>query len=222
MRKFLLTAIIALLPFGYKSISGGEALQPTISECRALYEGMRLNGVVNFDVFEMAYNGFERIPAKKKEILALVDFSKPSTEERLFLLDIARRELIFSTHVAHGKNSGGNYASSFSNVSGSNKSSLGFYLTDHTYSGRNGYSLLLNGLERGFNDRARERAIVMHGADYADPDVIAGSGRLGRSQGCPAVPREVNRRVIDIIKEGAVMFIYSDDSNYLKNSRLIR
>lgn len=126
--------------------------------------------------------------------------------------------MLFSSLVAHGKNSGEMYATSFSNENGSLKSSLGFYLTESTYQGSNGYSLILNGLEKGINDHARERAIVMHGADYADPSVISGGRRLGRSFGCPAVPRALSRPIIDAIKGGSVMFIYAETPDYLAQS----
>ena len=111
-------------------------------------------------------------------MLTLIDFSRPSTAKRLFVFDMRERKVLFSSVVSHGKNSGDNYATSFSNEYGSYKSSLGFYLTESTYQGKNGYSLILNGLEKGINDRARERAIVMHGAAYADPSVVSRGGRL--------------------------------------------
>lgn len=123
--------------------------------------------------------------------------------------------------MSHGKNSGNNYATSFSNEEGSHKSSLGFYLTASTYQGRNGYSLILDGLEKGINDRARQRAIVMHGAAYANPSVIRGGGRLGRSFGCPAVPEKLSRPIIDAIKGGSVMYIYAAKPDYLAQSTVL-
>ena len=131
-------------------------------------------------------------------------------------------KLLFSSLVAHGKNSGDKYATSFSNRNGSYMSSLGFYLTQETYQGSNGYSLRLNGLEEGINDNARQRAIVVHGASYANPSVIK-SGRLGRSFGCPALPQALARPIIDTIKGGSVMFIYAPiyitQSEILKSER---
>ena len=132
-----------------------------------------------------------------------------------------QHRLLFSSVVSHGKNSGGVYATSFSNEYGSYKSSLGFYLTEPTYQGKNGYSLILNGLERGINDRARERAIVMHGAAYADPSVVGKGGRLGRSFGCPAVPQKLTRPIIDAIKGGSVMYIYAETPDYLAHSSVL-
>ena len=160
-------------------------------------------------------------PAVPHHVLTLIDFSRPSTEKRLFVFDMKQHRLLFSSVVSHGKNSGGVYATSFSNEYGSYKSSLGFYLTETTYQGKNGYSLILNGLERGINDRARERAIVMHGAAYADPSVVGKGGRLGRSFGCPAVPQKLTRPIIDAIKGGSVMYIYAETPDYLAHSSVL-
>jgi len=137
------------------------------------------------------------------------------------VFDMKHRRMLYSSVVSHGKNSGGNYATSFSNEYGSYKSSLGFYLTASTYQGRNGYSLILDGLEKGINDRARERAIVVHGAAYADPSVASRGGRLGRSFGCPALPTSVSRPIIDAIKGGSVMYIYAETPSYLAQSFIL-
>lgn len=186
-----------------------------------LYRSMQLEGVVGRKAFRQAVAGYHRIAGRKRDVLTLIDFSRPSTEERLFVFDMKRGKLLFSSVVSHGKNSGGNYATSFSNEYGSYKSSLGFYLTGTTYQGKNGYSLVLNGLERGINDRARQRAIVMHGAAYADPSVASRTGRLGRSLGCPAVPKELTRPIIDAIKGGSVMYIYAETPDYLAHSSVL-
>src|SRR5699024_11501015 len=124
--------------------------------------------------------------------------------------------------VAHGKNSGGNYATAFSNVNGSHQSSLGFYVTENTYQGGNGYSLVLNGLEAGINDLAKQRAIVIHGAAYANESFIKGMGRLGRSFGCPALPQDVNGPIINTIKDGTHLYIHADDTNYLAMSKVLK
>ena len=165
--------------------------------------------------------GYNRIKNRKRDVLTLIDFSKPSTEKRLYVFDMKHRRMLYSSVVSHGKNSGGNYATSFSNEYGSYKSSLGFYLTASTYQGRNGYSLILDGLEKGINDRARERAIVVHGAAYADPSVASRGGRLGRSFGCPALPTSVSRPIIDAIKGGSVMYIYAETPSYLAQSSIL-
>ena len=190
--------------------------------CRGLYQSMQLEGVVNWQAFRQAVTGYYRIEGKHREVLTLIDFSLPSTAKRLFVFDMAQHRLLYSSVVAHGKNSGENYATSFSNEYGSYKSSLGFYLTASTYQGRNGYSLILDGLEKGINDRARERAIVVHGAAYANPSVASRGGRLGRSFGCPALPQELSRPIIDAIKGGSVMYIYADKPEYLAQSTVLK
>ena len=187
-----------------------------------LFEEMELGGTVNFIAFRQAVAGYYKIDNRKREVLTLIDFSRPSTAKRLFVFDMRERKVLFSSVVSHGKNSGDNYATSFSNEYGSYKSSLGFYLTESTYQGKNGYSLILNGLEKGINDRARERAIVMHGAAYADPSVVSRGGRLGRSFGCPAVPQKLSRPIIDAIKGGSVMYIYAETPEYLAHSSVLK
>ena len=176
-----------------------------------MYHRMGLDGVVGWEAFQQAVSGYEHIEGKKKEVLTLIDFTQPSTAERLYLFDMKERKMMLTSLVAHGRNSGGNYATSFSNQAGSFKSSLGFYLTSTTYNGKNGYSLILDGLEKGVNDNARARAIVVHGAPYANPSVVEQSGRLGRSLGCPALPEKTSRMIIDHIKGGSVLFIYGRD-----------
>lgn len=163
------------------------------------------------EAFEAAMAGFYDVQGRKKDILTLIDFTLPSTARRLWVIDVAARRVLVSSHVAHGRGSGGNYATSFSNESGSHQSSLGFYLTAETYTGGNGYSLRLNGLSAE-NSNARARAIVVHGADYADPALAERQGRLGRSLGCPALPRTVARQIIDLTKEGSVMYIHGRSS----------
>lgn len=185
-----------------------------------LFEDMQLGGVVNFLAFRQAVTGYNLIKQKSKSILTLIDFTKASTEKRLFVFDMEQKKMLYSSVVSHGKNSGENYATSFSNEVGSYKSSLGFYLTGNTYQGRNGYSLLLDGLEKGINDRARERAIVVHGAAYANPSVCK-SGRLGRSFGCPALPQALTKPIINTIKGGSVLFIYANNKEYMAKSSIL-
>lgn len=186
-----------------------------------LYETMDLDSIVNPEAFRLAVTGYYKITERKREVLTLIDFSKPSTEKRLFVFDMKAKKLLFSSVVSHGKNSGEKYATSFSNEYGSYKSSLGFYLTENTYQGRNGYSLILDGLEEGINDKAKERAIVMHGAAYSNPSIIKSTGRLGRSFGCPAVPQALSRPIIDAIKGGSVLYIYAEMPEYFAQSQLI-
>ncbi len=179
------------------------------TDSRRLYHELNLKDVVGFPAFEEALKGF-RLFEQERAILTLIDFTKPSTEQRLCVIDLQEQQTLFKSHVSHGRNSGGNYAVSFSNQPQSFKSSLGFFRTGDTYYGKNGYSLILEGLEKGKNDKAKERAIVMHGAKYADPAVIKKQGRLGRSLGCPALPPAVSREIINTIKDGALLYIHGN------------
>lgn len=153
--------------------------------------------------------------------LAVIDYSRPSTQSRLWVFDLSRSALLFTEHVAHGQETGGDLARHFSNDAGSHQSSLGLFRTAETYVGGNGYSLRMDGLEPGFNDRARERAIVMHGAWYADPELARRQGRLGRSQGCPAVRTAIARPLIDSLKDGQLLFAYYPDRHWLGSSRVL-
>jgi hypothetical protein len=154
--------------------------------------------------------------------LAVIDYSLPSTQPRLWVFDVDKGRLLFQELVAHGRNSGEGTAQHFSNVEGSKMSSLGLYQTADTYYGNNGYSLRLRGLDAGFNDRALDRAIVMHGAPYVSEAIAAHLGRLGRSWGCPAVRTEVARGVIDTLKGGALLFAYYPDSKWLADSAFFK
>ena len=153
--------------------------------------------------------------------LTVIDFTLPSSEKRMWIIDMRAGEILHYGYVSHGRNSGELMAQKFSNVSSSYMSSLGFYLTGETYQGKHGYSLRLDGLERGFNDKARERAIVIHGADYANENFIKQTGRLGRSLGCPALPKEIAGDIIDMIKENSLLFIYGQDQSYLSQSTFL-
>ena len=152
------------------------------------------------------------------ETLTVIDYSRPSTQKRLWVVDLATREVIYEELVAHGQGSGGNLATAFSNTPDSHQSSLGLFVTAESYVGKNGYSLRLDGLDRGFNDRARERAIVMHGAPYVTSELARTQGRLGRSWGCPAVSDAVARSLIDVVKGGNLVFAYYPDKRFLQSS----
>lgn len=191
-----------------------------VDSARLLYEAMGLESWVSEEIFRRGYEGYCRITDRKRDILTLVDFTKPSSSERLLVLDMAAHKLLYHSLVAHGRNSGDLYATRFSNRPESHQSSLGFYLTEGTYNGSNGYSLRLNGLEKGINDNALARAIVIHGAAYADPSVCRGGRRLGRSWGCPALPPALNRPIIDTIKDGTVLYIHAEDPTYLASSQI--
>lgn len=152
-------------------------------------------------------------------VLTVIDYSLPSTSPRLWVFDLERRALLFHELVAHGKNTGENLATDFSNRRGSKQSSLGLFLTAGTYHGKNGYSLKLHGLEEGVNHLALERTIVLHGAWYVSEEFADRQGRLGRSWGCPAVPKDVAKALIDTIKDGTYLFIYYPDADWLSNSK---
>lgn len=187
-----------------------------------LYHELNLDGKLNFDAFRRAIIGYENLDFKNKDVITIIDFTLPSTEKRMFVIDMNKKQVLFNTIVSHGRNSGEKYATSFSNRHGSFQSSLGFYTTENTYMGGNGYSLVLNGLEKGINDQAKPRAVVIHGADYCSQSVINATGRLGRSYGCPALPRELTKPIINTIKNGSMVFIYAEDDKYLANSTALQ
>lgn len=166
--------------------------------------------------YDCARRGGEAPQARR---LAVIDYSLPSTEPRLWVFDMARKRLLYAEHVAHGRGSGENLATEFSNIEGSHQTSLGLFLTDQTYYGANGYSLRMEGLDPGFNDLARQRAIVMHGAPYVDPEFAQVQGRLGRSHGCPAVRDAVARPLINQLRDGQLVFAYYPDPEWLANAR---
>jgi L,D-transpeptidase catalytic domain len=165
---------------------------------------------LSYEVFNDAVKGYKYLLDKKllnnSNVLTIVDYSKPSSQKRLYVLDM---------------NSGMEYANDFSNAESSHKTSLGFFITGNTYNGGNGYSLKLNGCEKGINDKALERAIVMHGAAYADEKFIQYNGYLGRSYGCPAVPQKINKKIIDAIKNGSCMFLYHPTKKYIAASKIL-
>ncbi|MEO7265635.1 MAG: murein L,D-transpeptidase catalytic domain family protein [Ferruginibacter sp.] len=178
------------------------------------------------DAFDHAIKGFSYLKSKGKiineNIITIVDFTLSSTKKRLFIIDIEKQEILFNTYVAHGQKTGEEFAKKFSNNPESYQSSPGFYITSDTYNGKNGYSMHLLGQESGFNDKANERAIVMHGAPYVSEGFIKSRGFLGRSWGCPAVPENLNKPIIEKIKNGSCLFIYTNDDNYLSHSKILK
>ncbi len=190
----------------------------------SLYEHLAEKSIAlpNEDVFEMALKGSQKLDEElNSKIITIIDFSLPSTEKRMWIIDPEKQVVLLHSVVSHGRNSGNLMATKFSNQPESFKSSLGFYKTAETYLGKHGYSLRLDGLEKGFNDQARNRAIVIHGADYANEEFAQSTGRLGRSLGCPALPKELSSKAIDLIKEGSLLFIYGQDESYLNSSSII-
>lgn len=210
--RFLFTAFLLSL----SSFSNAQLLNPSLASSLSK-AAPDLNPSVLYKAIasvQCAVSHGEKVSQR----LAIIDFSLPSTAKRLWIFDLPRRALILNDFVAHGNNSGENYANQFSNIEGSHQSSLGLFKAQETYYGKHGYSLKLDGLEKGINDKARERFIVIHGADYVNPDWIAKQGRIGRSQGCPAVRNDIAKTVIDSLKGGQFVFKFFPDDHWLSNS----
>lgn len=203
--------------------------QPVADSCvqTSIYDSLQPVDIgLSRQVFEYAMAGFNSMKETGRinndNVISIADFSKPSYQKRLFVIDLKNCRILFNTYVAHGMNSGREYARYFSNAPESNKSSLGFYTTLNTYSGKHGYSLHLQGVEKGINDRAYDRDIVIHGADYVSETKIHQQGFLGRSQGCPAIPERLNKSIIDKIKNGTCLFIFGADNKYISKSKLLK
>lgn len=198
----------------------------TEDETKVFYDLLDANSfeLPKFESFNNAYKGYEVLKAEGKienEMLTIVDFSLSSKEDRMWVINMKTKEVVLQTLVAHGRNSGLEFANSFSNISESYQSSLGFYLTGETYTGKHGLSLRLDGLEKGINSAARDRAVVIHGADYVSENFVNQNGRLGRSQGCPAVSTVISKKLINLIKDKSCLFIYHSSKKYLAKSNLI-
>jgi hypothetical protein len=182
-------------------------------------------GTVDADVFKLALGAatcaVRSGAVEDPSTLTVIDYSKPSTEKRLWVFDLRAHKLLYEELVAHGQGSGGNLATVFSNEADTHRTSLGLFVTEDTYVGKNGYSLRLDGLDQGFNDHARERAIVMHGAPYVSEQFVQTQGRLGRSWGCPALREDVARPLIDRVKGGGLVFAYYPDQDWLKTSKFL-
>lgn len=226
MRSFLLSLLLLKLFCDFSDIEENNNVKfpvncQNVKSYEQLYSDCGLKDILPFNIFSIAMNGLGKMDMKNKEIITIIDLSKPSTSKRFFVIDLKNRKLVYNCLTAHGKNSGDNYAVSFSDKPGSLKSCLGFYKTAETYSGKHGYSLKLDGMEKNINMNARDREIVIHGASYVSEDFIKIHGRLGRSWGCPAIPSELSKDIIDKIKNGTCVFIYAKDETYLKNSEMI-
>jgi hypothetical protein len=225
MLKHFLYLLILLVPVLNKA--GSEIPVPTADKHPDLYTSLNLSAKgLSGNVFRLALKGYTKLENEGKllhsGILTIVDFSQSSKNKRLYVIDLLHNVLLFNTYVAHGRNTGDEFANHFSNVSGSLQSSLGFYVTKEIILGSGvGLSLILEGEEKGFNDRAQNREIIMHGAAYATEQFIRKTGRLGRSLGCPALPPDLIRPVAETIKEGTCLFIYHEDDVYLSHSTLL-
>ena len=177
------------------------------------------------EVFFTAYKGFQYLQNKglliKTNLLTICDYSQSSNNKRLYVIDVLNSRLLFNTYVSHGKNSGGEFANSFSNANNSNKSSLGFMVTSTPYHGKAGLSLRLDGMERGINDHVKNRAIVLHGSRFVNENIMNTRGSIGRSLGCPAVPYGIHLRIIEAIKGGSCFYVNHSDPAYTQNSAII-
>ena len=190
-----------------------------------LYDSLHLDDLgLSKEAIYYAYKGQQYLEDKgvltNPDILTVCDFSQPSNQKRMYIIDVKNFQVLMNTYVAHGKNSGVTYAERFSNRPESLESSLGFYITKNTYSGKHGLSLRLAGLDKGYNDNAEERAVVVHGAPYIG-DQRLHSAYMGRSWGCPAVPQQLAPEVINLIKNGTCLFIYHPSQSYLHGSTIL-
>jgi L,D-transpeptidase catalytic domain len=197
-----------------------------IKQAITLYDSMKLEqSGLNQMAFEYAWRGYHNLlkegKLKKSYVLTVCDFTQSSRNKRMYVIDVTHKKLLFNTYVSHGMNSGVEYATSFSNKSNSFKSSLGFFVTSKTYVGRNGLSLKVQGLEKGYNDLAAKRHIVLHGSDYISPEYLKDNGEMGRSLGCAAMPNAMSPKIIKAIKNGSCLFIYHPTTNYLTHSNVI-
>lgn len=210
---------------GLASVKAAE-LRLVIDQASLLYASMNLESSgLDEKAFVYAWRGYhnllKRRMIRKKAVLSICDFSQSSCSKRMYVIDVRHKKLLYRTYVAHGQNSGDEYANSFSNSVDSYKSSLGFYVTQWTYIGHNGLSLRLNGVDSGYNDMAVKRRIVLHGSSYVSDKYMKEFGTLGTSLGCPAIPSAVSGRIIRLVKGGSCLFIYHPTTQYLDGSSII-
>ena len=192
--------------------------QKIIIDVKSVYDSLNIKDKINYPIFQKAYLGYVQISNKNPGVLVIIDYSKPSNQERFYVLDLNKKKLVYSTRVAHSKNSGLEIPLHFSDDPNSYQSSLGFFVTLGEYNGAYGYSLRLKGLEENINANAEDRAIVIHGGDIVEDEYIKKFGFAGRSLGCPVLPHSLTREIIDFIKHGRVLFIYGNDEEYVDNS----
>lgn len=223
IKRFLLI-LLAFIPVFQKA--GNDEVTRDDSQ-DAVYSNLHLGVLgLSYEAYILALKGFEKLYAEGKllndSILTIIDFSQSSKNKRLYVIDLCNQSLLFNTYVAHGLNTGDEFAEKFSNKTGTLMSSLGFYITRNTAVGSTvGLSLILQGIEKGFNDMAERREIIIHGADYATEDFIRKNGRLGRSFGCPSLPPDLIKPVAETIKDGSCLFIYKHDEDYLCKSKVL-
>ncbi len=223
MKKIIIGFLILLIPV--ISNAGDNKSDLTQNNTADIYNSLNLGQVgLKKEVFEKALKGWKKLHSKlaNSDILSIADYSQSSNNKRLYIIDFKNQKLLFNTYIAHGKNTGEEFAQSFSNEPSSLKSSMGFYITSNTFiSPKHGLALLISGVEKGFNDNAQKREIIIHAADYVSEDFIKKHGRLGRSFGCPALSPELNKPIIETIKAGTCLFIYYPSEEYNRNSVLL-
>ena len=222
----LLCASFTLVPSTETAKHSSVVATSAADEVSSLYSTINLSDYgLSEDAFTCAWKGYQKLLVQNRvsrsDYLTICDFSQSSKQKRFYIIDIASNKLLINTYVAHGKNSGAEFASKFSNTAESLQSSLGFYITSNTYIGAHGLSLRLNGVDPGYNDKAFERSIVMHGAAYVDAARVKAGMFMGRSWGCPAVPQKESANIITTIKNGTCLFIYHPSRNYLLNSKIL-
>ncbi len=193
----------------------------------SIFDSLKLGKLgLSRQAYDYAFKGYKYLLAKGKianiNIISIADFSESSSKKRLFIIDLKNYKILFNTYVAHGQNSGKEFANNFSNAPESLQSSPGFYVTKETYNGTKGLSLRLEGEEQGINDNALSRGIVMHAAPYVNAGLAEGRGFIGRSWGCPAVAPELHHAIINKIKNGTCLFLYTPNKNYISSSRLLK
>jgi hypothetical protein len=209
-----------------KAIAARAEMKRVIRTATSIYNEMDLqNSGLSEKAFEYGWMGYYKLQKRgllrKTNILTICDFSQSSSVERMYVIDVRSKKLLYRTFVAHGINSGEEYANSFSNSDESCKSSLGFYVTSNTYTGSNGLSLRIQGVDRGFNDHAARRNIVIHGATYVSLRILHKYGVMGTTFGCPAIPAEMTDQIIPAVKNGSCFFIYFPSQKYLTQSSVL-
>lgn len=221
MKKLLLFSLLILFStqaFNNKTSNPIEGWKNSIATLSSKFN-------ISIDALQNAVKVYQQLKLKgqlnNQQFLTIADFSKPSSEKRLFIINMEKMELVFHSLVAHGRNSGKQMAEKFSNKMESYQSSIGFFITGNIYKGKHGMSLQLEGIEAGINDKAKQRAIVIHGADYVNDALIKKQGYIGRSLGCPAVPQNQVKDIIQTIKGSSLFYIHAPDKNYLQKSNLI-
>ena len=225
MKILFIFLLFLLLPFvNYSSVVEPDAVNPGLED---IYSILNLSGTgLARNVFDLAIKGLKKLESNGKllnpDILTIADYSQSSNKKRFYVIDLKNKKLLFNTFVAHGRKTGEEFAKYFSNEVGSLKTSLGFYITEQPITGSHtGFSLMIEGVEKGINDLAAKREIIVHGAEYATENFVKKYGRLGRSLGCPALPPEMVKEVIEHIKGGTCLFLYNPDNQYIRTSSLL-